>query len=883
MFGLLLVAALQAASPAASPSPSTDPPPAFAPGVSYDPRIPTLRQVVGHDWGEEITPADGVAAYLQALAAAAPDRTRLVEYARSWEGRPLHVLIVGSRERMARLDQVQADLKRVADPRALPAGDGDRLVRDLPAVVWLLHAVHGNEISSTDAALLEAYHLLAAKDPAAEAILRECLVLIDPLENPDGRVRFVTGNLLGRASDPDPEPVSAEHDEPWPGGRSNHYLFDMNRDWFAQSQPETRGRVKLFLDWFPHVVVDLHEMDGDSSYYFAPPADPLNPFITKAQSGWLTTFGRENARAFDARGFAYFTREVFDSFYPGYGETWPIFQGAVGMTYEMASSRGLVYRREDGTLLRYRDGVLRHFTAAVTTLSTAAANRERLLRDFLEYRRSAIAEGERGTVREYLVPPGGDPAMSRQLATVLVRQGFDVRRTEAPLTTAGRTFPAGTFLVPAGQPGGRLLRNLMDPEVPQPDAFVKEQDRRRRKRLSDQIYDLTAWSLPWLFDVEVVASATTAQVAAQPFVVDAASGGSTALPPAKVGYLLPWGTGTAAVVAAALRDGLKVRTADLGFTLGGRKYPAGTAWFRVSENPPRLASTLGALASSRSADVVPVDSAFVDEGVSLGSDQVVPLKAPRVGLLWDSPTRSESAGWARYVLERRYGQPVSVVRCSSLRRLDLSRVDVLVVPAGNYGSVLNGDVLRRVKDWVSAGGTLITLGEASRWAARENVGLLDTNTELRDGKPDVEPSEKDQKKPEASPKPLDLEKAIAPERERPENTPGALLRVALDAEHWLSAGTDGEIQTIVEGQRVFRPITVDKGRNVGVYQTRDRLVAGGLAWPEAQDLLAQKAWLIDQPLGQGHVIAFAEDPNHRAFAEATQLIFLNAVLLGPAH
>jgi hypothetical protein len=859
----------------------------FAPGTRYDTAIPTLQQVVGHEWGEQITTVEAIATYLKALHGAAPDRTRLVEYAKSWEGRPLYVLVIGSREQIARLDQTKAEMKRLADPRGLPAAEGDRLVRNLPAVVWLAHAVHGNEISSPDAALMEAYHLLAAQDPAVAAMLNGTVVLIDPLQNPDGRARFVLHNQQAQAAVPDPEPYAAEHDEPWPGGRSNHYLFDMNRDWFVQSQPESRGRARLFLDWFPQVVVDLHEMGGNSTYYFAPPADPLNPFITKAQNGWFTTFGRENARAFDARGFAHFSREVFDSFYPGYGESWPLFHGAIGMTYEMASSRGLVFRRSDDTLLHFRDGVLQHFTAAITTLSTAAANRERLLRDFLEYRQSAIADGERGTVREYAIPPGPDPSRSAMLAALLVRQGIDVRRTTETATVAGRTLPAGTHLVSLAQPLGRLIRNLMDPHVPQPEAFVKEQERRRQKRLGDQIYDITAWSLPLAFDVEVVPVASPVQAQTRPLTLAEVErvGQAPAQPlaPARVGYLLPWGSGTAALATDALRQGLKVRTVGLGFTLGGRKYPAGTALIRTSENPADLPARLGALASAHGVEAVPIDSAFVEQGTSLGSNDVAALKAPRVLLLWDVPTQSTSAGWTRFVLERRMGQALTAVRGSSFGRADLERFDVVVLPAGNYTSVLGGDTLRRLKDWVSRGGTVITLGEASRWAARENVGLLDTRTELRDGRPEVDPAEKDQKKAEAPPKPFDYEKAIQPDRERPEVTPGALLRVTLDLEHWLSAGTDGEVQTIVEGQRVFRPITADKGRNVGVYQVKDKLVAGGLAWPDAQDLLAQKAWLIHQPLGSGHVIAFAEDPNYRVFAEATQLLFANAVLLGPAH
>ena len=238
-------------------------PQGLAPNTTYDPAIPTLEAVIGHKPGDAITTPDEVGRYLEALAKAAPDRTRLVKYATSWEGRPLHYLVVGSKERIARLD----DVKRGMQVLASGAPEADRLVAELPVVVWLIHGVHGNEISSSDAALAEAYHLLAARGSAdTDLTLREALVLIDPMQNPDGRQRFVTQNLLGRALEPDPNPQSAEHDEPWPGGRVNHYLFDMNRDYFALSQRETQGRARTMLEWYPQVVVDLHEMGGNSSY-----------------------------------------------------------------------------------------------------------------------------------------------------------------------------------------------------------------------------------------------------------------------------------------------------------------------------------------------------------------------------------------------------------------------------------------------------------------------------------------------------------------------------------------------------------------------------------------------------------------------------------------
>ena len=880
----------------------------LTPGAVYDPKIPTIAQVLGHDIGERITTPEEIPIYLRALAQSAPDRSRLLEYARSWENRPLWLFVIGSPERLAQLDRVKADLRRLADPRGLARSEADRLVRELPVVTWLMHGVHGNEISSSDAALAEAYHLLAARGAEVETILRESIVVIDPMQNPDGRARFVSQNLVGAAAGGDANPVAAEHDEPWPGGRSNHYLFDMNRDWFSQSQPETRGRSKAMLEWFPHVVVDLHEMGGDSSYYFGPPADPINPHITRSQRAALELFGRANAARFDERGFPYFVRENYDEFYPGYGDSWPIFQGAVGMTYEQASARGLAWKRTDGDVLTYRDGIVHHFTAAMTTASTAARNRETLVRDFFEYRRTAVEEGEKGAVREYVIVPGQDPSRAAALARSLALQGIEVRRADEPLKIGGRVVTAGAYVASNAQPAGRLLRNLLDAHTAQDEAFVKEQDRRRRLRLNDEIYDITAWSLPLVFDVEVITSPAALAVKASPVPANGEAGrsGSGPLPPAKVGYLLPWGSATASAVAEALRSGIRVRQAGKPLAIAGRKYGIGTAIVRVSENRADLATTLGPIVARHGADAIPIDTGYQDEGISIGSANVVALRAPRVVLAWDAPTQSQSAGWARYVLERRFGVPVTAVRVSSFERLDLDEVDVIVLPSGTYGPLAGEEPLRRLREWTRRGGTIVTLADASRWAAGERVNLIETRTELRGGRPETDErpagsspaggssSPASSSTPgsgasssttaaTSSPSSFDFDKSIQPERERPESTPGAIVRVTLDQEHWLSAGQDGELQVILEGQRIFTPIRLDRGRNVGVYAAKDKLVASGLVWEEARDQIAQKAYLVYQPVGQGHVIAFAEDPNFRAFTEASELMFINAVLLGPAY
>lgn len=861
--------------------------PPLWPGAKYDPAIPTIKSVLGYDHGEVITTTDNVAVYLQALQKAAPTRARLIEYARTWEGRPLWLFVIGNPDRIAKLDQLKADIQRFGDPRRTSTGDGDRLARELPVVVWLMHGVHGNEISSSDAALAEAYHLLASQgDAGVDAVFRDALVLIDPMQNPDGRARFIAGNLQGRAADPDPAPYSAEHDEPWPGGRSNHYLFDMNRDWFAQSQPETRGRIKIGLDYLPQISVDLHEQGGDATYYFSPPGEAINPHITKSQIGGWDLLGKALAARFDERGWPYFIRETYDAFYPGYGDSWPTFQGSIGNTYEQASARGLVFARSDDTTLTYRDGVMHHFNAAIVTCITAARNRETLMRNYLEYRRSAVAEGEKGAIREYIIVPGQDSSRADLLAKNLATQGIEVRRAEEPVKIATRTIPAGAYLVSNAQPAARMVRNLLDPRTDQSAEFIKRQEDRRKMRLNDEIYDITAWNLPMLFDVETITSPSTITVKAT-----AVSPQYDVPMPArplaagKVGYLMPWGSAATALSADALQHGIRIHSIGGAFTHNGRRYPIGTAFIRNADNPSDLHAKLSALVAKHGAEVVPIDSTWVDEGTSLGSNNAPALKTPHVLLAWDTPASTLSAGWTRYVLERRFNVPVTAVRAGSLGRANFNDYDVIVLPSGNYGGSINEALLNRIKDWLRAGGTLVTLAEATRWATGNNVGLLDTTGLLKDGRPDVPPPSGGGGGNNNAPKPgeFDYDKAIQPDRERPASQPGAILRVTLDTNHWLTAGNDNETQIMIEGNRVFAPLKLNSGRNVGVYATKDKLIASGLIWPDAQDILVQKAFLMHQPFGQGHVIAFAEEPNYRAFTESTMLLFMNAVMLGPGY
>jgi hypothetical protein len=850
----------------------------LAPGTRYDPAIPTLEQVAGHGFREKITPPDDVIRYVEALAAAAPDRTRLIRYGTSWEGRPLVVLVIGNRERIAGLDAIKADLRALNDPRGLSAADAEALLARLPVVTMVLHGIHGNEISSSGAAMAEAYHLLAAQgDADVELAFRESLMLIDPMENPDGRARYMAANQLGVARWPDPDPAAAERNEPWPGGRGNHYLFDMNRDLFIQSQPETRGKVGVLLEYRPQILADLHEMGGNSTYFFPPTAPPSNPWFTERQIQLMDVFGEGNARAFDARGFAYFNRDTYDLFYPGYVDMWPMTHGALGMTFEQASTRALVLRRSDGLLMTYGDAVTHHFTAAIQTFVTAARNRERILRDYLAFRQDGVRGSDRGPA-EYVLT-GHDPGATERLARLLVRNGVEVFQASGTVRLGTRTLEAAnTFVVPLTQPASRMARMLLDRQVSMDAAFLQRQIDLRAARKDHEIYDVTAWSQSLLWDVEVLEALKPTGAKGAPVTAEPQPRAAT-LPPAKVAYLLPWGTNAAAAVAEALREGIRVRSAGGDFVLGGRSYGVGTAIVRVAENGPDLREKLGRIAASAGAEVVPVDDSYVRDGTSLGSGSARALREPRVLLVWDEPGSSLSAGWARYVLERRYGQRTTAVRTAALGRTVLSDYDVIVFPSGNYGSAVSKGLVDRLQQWIRDGGTLITLGESTRWAARESVGLLATRTERRGGRPEgSEPPD-----PETPEQPIDYLDAIEPPDEAPDPVPGAILKAILDTDHWLAAGTDGELGVFVESDLVLSPITLDNGENVGRFAGVDDLVMSGVVWDDARPQLASKAYLVHQPVGRGQIVAFSEDPNYRAYTEGTMLLFMNAVLLGPGR
>ena len=888
------------------PDPTLAPPESFemAPGVTYDSAIPTLAQVTGQAWGEEISAHADVEKYVHALQRAAPDRVKVVPFGESWQGRKLYYVVVAKPAMMKQLSEVQSGMQRLADPRGLSEAAGEQLMRDLPAVGWLANCVHGDEPSGTDAALYVLYHLLAAtNDEVVSKVLDECVVLIDPLQNPDGRDRFVFYTRGARGRFPDPTPQAAEHSQPWPSGRTNHAMFDMNRDWFGMTQPETAARVAAFLEWWPLVYVDLHEMGGNSTYYFPPPAQPINGEITETQRGWLKRYGKNNARWFDRFGFDYFTREAYDAFYPGYGDSWPMAHGSIGMTFEMASARGLIYRRTDEGLLRYRDGVRRHFVASMATLETLANGKEAAQRAFLQHRRDGITRGDRGVVHEYVFPPVGDRTRLARLANLLMRQGIEVHQSTEELRVAAgaaiaakpgpakaMTFPKGSFVVSMSQPASTLATMLLRPHFDMEKSFLDRQRARQERRDRGQFYDLTAWSLPLLFGVKCFEARTASMGARTLLQVGAVSTGAVPLrvAPPKVAYVVPWGAnGAAALLAELLRLGVQAKCIDEPFTLEGQLFPAGSFVVRVQNQPAKLHARMAELARVHGVTPFCADSSWIEEGPSFGTRNGHVLKSPRIAMAWDRPVNTYSAGWLRYLLEQRYGLPVTALRTHDLTRVDLDRFTVLVLPEGRgYSKTFGDSGGKAIAGFVRRGGVLVTLGSATRWLSSKGVELLATDSESRGEhlavdsdttKKVVADSSSADKKAVA--KGFDYEAAIRPDKESPPSTPGAILQVTIDPHHWLGFGYDQTANVIHDSSNILTPIKRDRGTNVVRYAKRAQLVRAGFVWEDNLKQLPEKAYLVHQPHGRGHVIAFAEDPNVRAFTDGLNLLLLNAVLL----
>lgn len=852
----------------------------------YQQSVPTVKDTLGYEMGARISSPDAIYKYFQTLSERYSERVRLIEYGRSWEDRPLYFVAVSAPHHIAQLDKYSQRMAAFGDPRKTSAREAEQLMNKLPSSVWLSYGVHGNEISSPEAAMMTLYHLLADTSDETKNWLENTVVFIDPLQNPDGRARFVSRYYATVGLTHDADRRSAEHNEPWPQGRSNHYLFDLNRDWIALTQPEIKGQVAALKEFPPLLFVDLHEMGGDSSYYFTPEARPYNPYITESQREILHWVGRNNAKWFDNAGYDYYTREIFDAFYPGYGASWPLYSGSVAMTYEMASARGHTFARKDGTTLTYLDGVERHFTSSLATIQTASERREALLKRYRDYRVSAVNEGRESEQRTLIIADPKNVAGQQRLASLLQEHGIEVSRNSKAIDACGNQYPEGSYFIDMAQPNYRLIRVLLDEQINMAGDFIEQQQQRKANLLADQIYDVTGWSLPLMFNVNISACDEVVRVPTAQEIIEPIKPGTVQNLEARVAFLVRSGdTNSSRFIASALRAGVNLKQSELSFTHEkAGTFAAGSVIVTRADNQRSdLPSVLTRLARETGVDIVGVDSSWIVKGPNFGSENVQSLAAPTIAMAWDEPVSSLSAGHTRFVIERQIGYPVMAIRTTQLVQSDLAGIDVLVMPESqaSYSSYFSTASVEKLRRWVEQGGVLITLGSATGWAVEAN--LLSTHMEYAaDSATPAMNEEETLQAAQLIESESQLKEVVKASDKRPDYVPGALVRVKVDQNHWLTAGVQRELVATFTGDQVFAPLSIDDGRNLAWFAQQEEVLASGLLWSEIKRQIPFKPQLMVEPMGDGMLIAYAQSPTYRAYMDGWIPILTNSLFLAPA-
>lgn len=845
--------------------------------------VSSPARFLGYTPGERFTPQHRVMAYAEQVARQAPNRTKLIPYGTTYEGRQLSVIVIASEANMARIDEIRTDnLRRIGLLDGKPSG------KAMPTIQWLSYNVHGNEAVSSEAFMEVLHGLLVPSEakapfPVSSKILETSVVILDPCLNPDGHDRYVNwyNQMHGRAGDP--TPFAREHSEPWPGGRFSHYYFDLNRDWAWQTQEVTQQRMALYQQWMPHLHGDFHEMGAESPYYFAPSAKPYHEDITPFQRNFQRIIGQYCSRSFDKSNWLYYSHERYDLLYPSYGDTYPTYNGAIGMTYEQGGSgrAGLGFRKADGDTLTLRQRIDHHVASSFATLESVADRSAEVVTEFGSFfdraQRTPV-----GQYKTYVVKSGGDEGKLNALRQLLdrnnIRYGLAGRnQTVGGSTTArGRgaaasdggynyftqktdkqvSIAAEDLIISAFQPKSTLVKILFEPKTTLEDSIT---------------YDITAWSLPYAYGLQTYGFTSRIDPAMP------ASATATAATPLSIGdrpyaYLARWQSmPSVQLLAGLLAKKLKVRAAEKPFETDGQTYGAGTLLITRAGNE-RLGARFDEIVQQEAAKLnvklVPVKSGFVTKGSDFGSDFVMALKAPRIGVVSGEGLSAPAVGEVWHYFDQELKYPVSLINGTDLANVDWRQLDVLIMPNGfGYSRLLNERVLASLREWIRAGGKLIAMEKA--------VGALV-------GKEGFDIKEKEDKKDDlrkgAKEKALTDSLKIYGDREREavsDDTPGSIYRLNLDATHPLGFGLSGNYYTLV--LEVHNYDILKDGWNVG-YLKDSNLVAG-FAGKNAKEKLKQTLAVGAQDMGKGQVVYLADNPLFRGFWYNGKLLFGNAVFM----
>ena len=862
------------------------------------------------------------------------DRLKVIEYARTHEDRPLFAVFISSPENLARLDEIEAQITRLSDARNLDDGEANTIIKSLPAVAWMAYSIHGNETSGADAALASIYHLIASTDTEVTSMLDNMIVVIDPMMNPDGRARFAKSLEQYRGTAPNVDDQSLLHTGDWPFGRTNHYFFDLNRDFYLLTQPETQGRVALINTWRPQLIIDGHEMGAQSTFLMGPPRQPLNANIDKDLQKWARVFSEEQGAAFDDRSWRYFTGEWFENWYPGYSN-YAEYRGSMHILYEQSRMAEDGVRRPEGTVQTYMESVHHQFVSTMANLESLATHSQAMYRDYWDGRKYNVSsKGEFGN-RSYVFLANENHGRMNALVERLEAQGIELYTNDQPITVAAATtqlgekaknveIPAGSLIVPNRQPDAPLVAAILEFDADVKKSVLVEERQRTLRDGSSLMYDTTAWNFSMMYGLP---SITVPQHLTKGLSPWTSHRGTQSIDETALAWAVSGEDDRSVAFAARLMEqGVNVRIIDKATVLSDEALPRGTVVVTAMDNPKRddVVARVSAEAKTLDVDLVSVGSGYgAGDLPDWGGAHFRLLSRPQIAILSQQGFSSYDVGSSWWAIDTHLGIRHSQIDTAYLSRADLRRYNTIVMPNG-YRPMSSAET-SALKDWVKQGGTLIAHDNSAAQLARDNgIGQVRSIGDALDDAQDYDIAL--QRERLSTSDELDTAavgahrvssavdypwdqgaKALSGDELKRREAwqkrfmpSGAMVAGKVDTLHWMSFGTPETLPLLYENQ----PVLMTKDRQeavvrVGVLQEDSdageaqtvnwsTVPAGsaltvrmsGLIWPEAAARIANSAYVTRERVGKGQVILFSGQPNFRGSTRGVGRIWLNALVYG---
>ena len=837
-------------------------------------QVQSFEETAGHKSGERITQNYQVVQYLTYLEQAS-DRVVVRELGTTFNEKTQLVAIVTHPDNHARLDEIKINAMRLDDARQTLQEQADQIIENQPVILYLAGSIHGFELSGSEGVLRLLEHFTTSNDPETMEQLRNTVLILDPVINPDGRDAFAQFNHQHKGRITNPKQVHWSNDfTSWDAlkYRTGHYYFDLNRDWFAHTHPETRNRAAFLREWRPQASVDAHEMGSEREFYLDPPTDPVSPWFPPYATNWFQEYGMAHAGGFDRENIEYTTREIFNFFYPAYFTSYMTYQGSVGMLYEQGSSRGFALELSDGTVRTLSDAAFNQYTALRSMVRLSSERREDILRDYFRESRESVEKTDDEAVR-YLIKNEGDPHLITETVNLLMRNGIEVQRLNSEIefrnvsdregsSVGNHTFGPGTYLVEASQPRMRLIRMLLEPHVQIPEEFLAEARERVDRGENPRFYDITSWSLPLMFNLQGFSTsdsrATDAALLAEKVTAD--GGAPTRV--AEYAYLIDGSQSALLSVVHPLREmGIRLHILYKPTQINGKSYSSGTLVVRTDGNEDHVHAIVSDLAEKFQLRADPVDSGLSDPGFPpLGSIEGNRVQKPKIAILGDYPVNAYSFGWAWHKLDQQYEIPHTIIRPRVIESNSIADFNVLIFPEitsfSEMDKALGEPGIERIKQWVRDGGSLITLGSATEYS-RKNLELSSLKSWYEE-----EDNEKAQKI----------------------RVPGAFFNIEADSESWLNSGYTFAPPMLINSDRLYRAAEeppVPSKRVAVKVSGNENIRISGHAWEENLERLPGSVLVYEERIGSGRVINFAEDINFRGYWRGADRLFLNATVLSP--